>query len=57
MFWVLVVMITLGTDDSQFTRIESFETRWSCEIMKDLFVEKYGPFQQNEEVKCLKVDD
>lgn len=56
--WALfVITILADIEDAKYTRIDSFETRYSCEIIKDLFVEKYEPFQENEEVKCLRVDE
>ena len=59
--WALFIItaITDGVDkgDYRYTRIETFESRYTCEIMKDLFVQKYGPMQKNDEIKCLKVDE
>ena len=61
MHWALFVItaITSGIDegDYRYDLIDRYETRWACEITKDLFIEKYGPFQENEQVACLRVDE
>ena len=57
MMWALYVITTFTEiNDTKYTQIDSFETRYSCEIILDHFVEKYGPFQDNEEISCLQVD-
>lgn len=56
--WALFVITLLADiDDAKYTMIQRFDTRWSCEITKDLFIAKYGPFEENEEVVCLKADE
>lgn len=54
-FWVLLV-ISMWPDGTQtMEQIERFDSRYSCEIMKDLFIEKYG-LAENETIGCEKLD-
>lgn len=57
MLWALFVITDFeDLNDTKYTRIGTFETRFHCEIVLDHFIEKYAPFEENEEVRCLKVD-
>lgn len=55
--WALYVITAFANiDETKYTRIATFETREHCEMFKEEFLKTYSPFQENEEVWCLKVD-
>lgn len=56
--WALFVITLLpGIDDAKYTRIDTFPNRHHCEIVLEHFYDKHEPFQDNEIVTCLKVDE
>ena len=60
--WAIFVVTALtdGSGDYRYVRIEpqvTYEYRIECEYAVNQFVAKHEPFQDNETVWCLKVDE
>jgi hypothetical protein len=55
--WALFVITLLDKGDAKYTKIETVETRFHCEIILEKFYDKHEPFQDNEIVTCLRVDE
>ena len=56
--WALFVITTfVELDDAKYTRIGTFENRNHCEIVLEHFYDENEPFQDNELVACLRVDE
>jgi hypothetical protein len=55
--WALFVITLLDDGDAKYTRIGSFENRHHCEIVLEHFYDENEPFQDNEIVTCLRVDE
>lgn len=56
--WALFVITTFAEiDDAKYTRIATFENRHHCTIVLEHFYDENEPFQDNETVECLKVDE
>jgi len=60
--WAIFVVTALtdGSGDYRYVRIEpqvTYENRVDCEEANTRFVQQYQPFQDNESVWCLKVDE
>ena len=56
----VVTALTDGSGDYRYVRIEpqvTYEQRIDCEYAINSFVKQHEPFQDNESVWCLKVDE
>lgn len=56
--WALfVITVFPDIDDAKYTHIDTFENRHHCEIVLEHFYDENEPFQDNEIVTCLRVDE
>ena len=56
--WALfVITLMADIDDAKYTRIGTFENRNHCEIVLEHFYDENEPFEENEIVTCLRVDE
>ena len=51
--WALTIITTVSADVNNYTYIKEYEDRMSCEIKKVVFINHFGPFADNEQVRCL----
>lgn len=54
--WAIFVITALDGGENQHTHIKTYESRLACEISAAVFTVHYEPFEDNETVECLKVD-
>ena len=55
--FALFLVTALEGGDYKYTHIKTSESRQQCEVDAAVFVALNEPFQDNEEVICLKVDE
>lgn len=55
--FALFVVTALEGGDYKYTHIKTYDDRMKCEIEASVFVAINEPFQDNENVFCLKVDE
>ncbi len=53
--WALTIITTVSADVNNYTYIKKYDDRMSCEINKAVFINHFGPFADNEQVRCLIV--
>lgn len=56
LFAIFVITAVEG-GDYKYTHIKTYESRLACEINAAVFTVNYEPFQDNETVECVKVDE
>ena len=49
----IVVITTVSAGENNYTYIKDYEDRMTCEINKVVFINHFGPFADNEQVRCL----
>ena len=57
MVWALAVSTLLLNGEYKFDVIAEYDNSLTCEINKAVFIVNYEPFEDNETVECVKVDE
>jgi len=51
--WSIVVITTISAGENNYSYIKDYDDRFTCEINKAVFETHFGPFADNEKVRCL----